>query len=90
LCVIFVCWLVECNDLNIKHTPCTKTKQTQVAAAIGGGYSPDHSVLVERHVLLHRAAAKHWPTFAAAAERRRRQQQQQQQPSSRVATETTV
>ena len=27
-----------------------------VAAAIGGGYSPDHEAIVQRHVLLHDAA----------------------------------
>jgi acetoin utilization deacetylase AcuC-like enzyme len=42
-----------------------------VAAAIGGGYCPDHARIVERHVLLHRAAAEHWPALAAAAEARR-------------------
>ena len=29
-----------------------------VAAAIGGGYEPDHERIVERHVMLHRAAAE--------------------------------
>jgi hypothetical protein len=43
----------------------------QVAAAIGGGYAEDHSLLVERHVSLHRAAAEAWPALAAAAEARR-------------------
>lgn len=42
-----------------------------VAAAIGGGYSEDHSNIVERHVRLHQAAAEHWPALAAAAEARR-------------------
>jgi acetoin utilization deacetylase AcuC-like enzyme len=30
-----------------------------VAAAIGGGYSPKHELIVDRHVLLHQAAAEH-------------------------------
>lgn len=49
-----------------------------VAAAIGGGYAPDHESIVSRHMLLHRAAAEALPALsascgaAAAAERRRR------------------
>lgn len=38
-----------------------------VACAIGGGYSPEHEKIVERHVLLHRAAAEHLPALAASA-----------------------
>lgn len=56
-----------------------------VAAAIGGGYNPDHSVLVARHVSLHRAAAEHRELLADGMQRRqrerraaRRQPQQQQ------------
>jgi acetoin utilization deacetylase AcuC-like enzyme len=30
-----------------------------VAAAIGGGYAPDHNKIVERHMGLHRAAREH-------------------------------
>jgi acetoin utilization deacetylase AcuC-like enzyme len=30
-----------------------------VAAAIGGGYSPHHDRLVDRHMLMHRAAGEH-------------------------------
>ncbi|KAL4428051.1 hypothetical protein ABPG75_002140 [Micractinium tetrahymenae] len=37
-----------------------------VAAAMGGGYCPDHERIVDRHVLLHRAAAEHAPALAAA------------------------
>jgi acetoin utilization deacetylase AcuC-like enzyme len=41
-----------------------------IAAAIGGGYAPDHAAIVERHVSLHAAAAaafrQHGPAFAAA------------------------
>lgn len=46
-----------------------------VAAAIGGGYSPDHAAIVGRHMHLHRAAAELFPRMAArcgAAARRRR------------------
>lgn len=36
-----------------------------VAAAIGGGYNlQDHERIVDRHLLLHRAAAEHWPLLA--------------------------
>lgn len=36
-----------------------------VAAAIGGGYNlQDHERIVDRHMLLHRAAAEHWPALA--------------------------
>jgi acetoin utilization deacetylase AcuC-like enzyme len=37
-----------------------------VAAAIGGGYQQDHTHIVERHVLLHRAAAEYFPQLSAA------------------------
>ena len=46
-----------------------------VAAAIGGGYNlQDHERIVDRHMLLHRAAAEHWPALAqcGAAARRGR------------------
>lgn len=42
-----------------------------VAAAIGGGYDPDHGVLVARHMHLHRAAAALAPEFAALMDARR-------------------
>lgn len=32
--------------------------EVPVAAAIGGGYAPEHERIVERHVMLHRAAAE--------------------------------
>lgn len=36
-----------------------------VAAAIGGGYNlQDHERIVDRHMLLHRAAAEYWPELA--------------------------
>jgi acetoin utilization deacetylase AcuC-like enzyme len=38
-----------------------------VAAAIGGGYQRDHERIVDRHVLLHQAAAEALPRLAAAA-----------------------
>ena len=34
-----------------------------VAAAIGGGYSPDHGAIVNRHVLLHAAARRLLPAL---------------------------
>jgi acetoin utilization deacetylase AcuC-like enzyme len=36
-----------------------------VAAAIGGGYHPDHEKIVDRHMLLHRAAADFLPKLGA-------------------------
>jgi hypothetical protein len=45
--------------------------QTKVAAAIGGGYNPDHAILVERHVRLHQAAAEYWGPLSAACQARR-------------------
>ena len=50
---------------------CCAEAGAPVAAAIGGGYSEDHSRIVERHVALHRAAAEYWAPLAAAAEARR-------------------
>lgn len=37
-----------------------------VAAAIGGGYQRDHERIVDRHMLLHRAAAEHAEQLLAA------------------------
>jgi acetoin utilization deacetylase AcuC-like enzyme len=37
-----------------------------VAAAIGGGYEPNHEHIVDRHLLLHQAAAEHLPQLGAA------------------------
>ena len=34
-----------------------------IAAAIGGGYSPDHDAIVQRHVLLHDAARRLLPAL---------------------------
>eukprot|EP00878_Enallax_costatus_P039795 GHUV01045707.1.p1 GENE.GHUV01045707.1~~GHUV01045707.1.p1 ORF type:complete len:154 (+),score=19.22 GHUV01045707.1:395-856(+) len=42
-----------------------------VACAIGGGYQKDHQHIVERHVLLHRAAAEFMPAFAAMMDTKR-------------------
>jgi acetoin utilization deacetylase AcuC-like enzyme len=42
-----------------------------LAAAIGGGYAPDHAAIVQRHMHVHRAAAERVPQFAAAADARR-------------------
>lgn len=42
-----------------------------VACAIGGGYQKDHQHIVERHLLLHRAAAAHMPAFAAMMDQKR-------------------
>lgn len=46
--------------------PACPTPQAPVACAIGGGYQADHSCIVERHVLLHQAAAELMPQLAAA------------------------
>lgn len=37
-----------------------------VACAIGGGYQAEHERIVDRHLLLHQAAAEHLPQLAAA------------------------
>ena len=43
-----------------------------LCAAIGGGYNlRDHAAIVSRHMNLHRAAAAHFPRFAAVADARR-------------------
>lgn len=41
--------------------------QVPVAAAIGGGYCPDHERIVDRHLLLHQAAAELMPRLEVAA-----------------------
>ena len=43
-----------------------------VAAVIGGGYDPDHARLVERHLLLHRAAADLMPLLGCNGRAARR------------------
>ena len=41
-----------------------------VAAAIGGGYEPDHSAIVERHVQLHKAASEYSSLIGANVAKR--------------------
>jgi acetoin utilization deacetylase AcuC-like enzyme len=45
---------------------------TVVAAAIGGGYEPDHEKIVERHVMLHRAAEEYADAFLLNTRRARK------------------
>ena len=47
-----------------------------VAAAIGGGYEVDHERIVDRHVLLHRAAAEYVDLFYENVTLRRKREQQ--------------
>lgn len=42
-----------------------------VAAAIGGGYEPDHTRIVERHVQLHKAAGEYADTMRANVMKKR-------------------
>jgi acetoin utilization deacetylase AcuC-like enzyme len=39
-----------------------------IACAIGGGYEPNHTHIVERHLCLHRAAAELVPEILASRE----------------------
>lgn len=56
-----------------------------VAAAIGGGYATDHSAIVARHVLLHRAAAECLPRLQASCSAAARQQRRQRVVSPAAA-----
>lgn len=54
-----------------------------VACAIGGGYQKDHQHIVERHLLLHRAAAEYMPAFAAMVDTKRARTVRQNAPCNR-------